>query len=300
MRQRTGRQLNRLLLFDKPSGVTSNKALQKIKKIYNATKAGHTGSLDPIATGLLIICFGATTKISQFLLDADKRYEVIAKLGVVTDTGDADGVVKAIKDVSNVNVCDIEQQIKVLAGKTEQIPPMYSALKYQGKRLYELARKGIEVKRAKREVKIHSFKLIQKHDSILKLTVHCSKGTYVRTLIEDLGDQLGCGAHVVELRRTSIGPFIHPKMVTISELEELNIQSLSVLDKVLVSAELAFQDWPAVTVRDDLMTQMHNGHPVWIEGTPTKGRVRIYDATEKFYGIGTLLDDGRIAPKALT
>lgn len=300
MRRRKGRELNGLLLLDKPAGVTSNRALQKVKKLFNAAKAGHTGSLDPLATGLLVICFGRATKISQYLLNADKQYEVTLKLGVVTDTGDADGVVVEERDASLITDDDISQHATTLTGQIEQIPPMYSALKFQGARLYKLARKGIQVKRQARTVNIYRFDLIQKDEDLINMHVHCSKGTYVRALIEDLGDLLGCGAHVVELRRTSLGPFINPNLVSMSELENCAASNNSKLDQTLLSVDSAFQDRPALSLEDDIMQDVRNGHPIWIPRSPTNGVVRIYDANDQFYGLGTILEDGRIAPKCLS
>ncbi len=297
--RKNGRALNGLLLLDKPVGITSNKALQKVKKLFNAAKAGHTGSLDPLATGLLIICFGRATKVSQYLLNADKRYEVGIKLGVKTDTGDADGVVLEERDSLSITDDDIRQKLIALTGNIEQVPPMFSAIKYQGLRLYKLARQGIEVKRNARPVKIYKFDLIQKNENYVELYVHCSKGTYVRTLVEDLGNLLGCGAHVVKLRRTCLGPFINPNLFTISALEKRAIQSHSRLDQTLVSVDAALQDWPAVSIEDDLMQNVRNGHPIWIPSSPANGLVRIYDAKDHFYGLGTILEDGRIAPKCL-
>ena len=300
MRRRKGRDLNGLLLLDKPAGITSNRVLQNVKKLFNAAKAGHTGSLDPLATGLLIICFGKATKISQYLLNADKQYEVTLKLGVVTNTGDTDGAIVKESDASLVSDDDIRQCAMALTGEIKQIPPMYSALKHQGARLYALARKGIEVERQSRTVNIYKFDLIQKYENFVDIKVHCSKGTYVRKLVEDLGNLLGCGAHVVKLRRTCLGPFFHPNMYTISELEDCAAQNKSKLDQALISIEIAFHNWPALSIEDDLMHDIRNGHPIWIPRSPTKGVVRIYDANDQFYGLGKILEDGRIAPKCLS
>jgi len=294
-----GRALNGLLLFDKPAGESSNQSLQKIKRIFSAAKAGHTGTLDPLATGLLVICFGRATKISDYLLAIDKQYQVVLKLGETTDSGDADGKIIKQRDVSSITEEQILQNAAQLTGSIEQIPPMYSALKYQGSRLYELARKGIEVERKPRKVEIYAFELIEQRHDLVTMHVHCSKGTYVRTLVEDLGELLHCGAHVIELRRTSLGPFTDPEMHTLGELELLAKKGVSNLDEVLLSTDHALLAWPAVTISEDQMIDIRNGHAMQIPNLPADGMVRIYDTEQLFYGIGTVLEDGRVAPKPL-
>ena len=298
-RKRKGRVLNGLLLLDKPTGISSNAALQKVKRLFTAAKAGHTGTLDPLATGLLIICFGRATKISNYLLAADKNYEVLLELGVTTNTGDADGEVLERKGTSHVTDQEIHQNIHELTGSIEQVPPMFSALKYQGSRLYELARKGIEVERPSRQVKIHRFELLHREANILRLRVHCSKGTYIRTLVEDLGERLKCGAHVIELRRTSVGPFVNPKLVTISELEDQAQIDPTLLDAVLMPIDSALQDYPMLSIEQALMEKIRHGQAVSVPKSPTNGLVRLYDAKNQFYGLGAVLEDGRIAPKCL-
>ena len=298
-RRRKGRVLNGLLLLDKPSGITSNLALQKVKRIFNANKAGHTGSLDPLATGLLVICFGRATKISNFLLTSDKRYQVQLKLGVTTDTGDADGRVTGEQDASTVTDAQIQQAVQFLTGDVEQVPPMYSALKHQGTRLYRLARQGIEVERASRTVSVYNLEITKRDATHLHVDVHCSKGTYVRTLVEDLGKHLRCGAHVLELRRTGLGPFKKPVMCTLTELEKLADSDLCALDQRLLPIDEALQPWPALSFDESMMEEARNGHPVMMpEPLPSKV-VRIYDANDRFYGVGTVLEDGRIMPKCL-
>jgi len=298
-RKNKGRALNGLLLLDKPAGESSNRSLQKAKRIFNAAKAGHTGTLDPLATGLLVICFGRATKISDYLLAVDKQYQVVLKLGVSTDSADADGKILEQRDASNVTEAQILQHAETLTGSIEQVPPMYSAVKHQGSRLYELARKGIEVERTPRKVKIFSFEMINYQQSLVTMQVHCSKGTYIRTLVEDLGKLLLCGAHVVELRRTSIGPFTEPKMHTLDELEEFAEQGSSVIDQILIPTDQALMDWPAVTVADEQMKDMRNGHTLQLPNLPDQGLVRIYDTDQLFYGIGRIGEDGRMAPKPL-
>ncbi len=294
-----GRALNGLLLLDKPTGESSNRSLQKVKRIFNAAKAGHTGTLDPLATGLLVICFGRATKISNYLLAADKHYQVALKLGVTTDSGDVDGEVIEQQDATYVTQQQIVQVAEKLTGNIEQIPPMYSALKHQGTRLYELARKGVEIERQPRNVKIHSFNFVEQQQDLITMQVHCSKGTYVRTLVEDLGELLGCGAHVAQLRRTSLGPFVDKKMYTFDELESLAVQGLSALDTVVLPTELALMSWPSVSVEDELMADLRNGRAMLLPGQPASGMVRIYDNDQQFYGMGTIRDDGLVAPKCL-
>ena len=207
-----------VIILDKPKGITSNRALQRVKRIFNAKKAGHTGSLDPIATGILPICFGKSTKLSNLLLNADKSYIVTARLGIRTDTMDADGKIIASDVVPELSLQDIENYLMQFVGDIEQIPPMYSALKYHGKPLYKLARQGIEVELKPRLVKIYSIKLIAFSNEQVHFEVSCSKGTYIRTLVDDLGLKIGCGAHVVDLRRVSLGPYVITDAVTFDQL----------------------------------------------------------------------------------
>ena len=216
-RRRKGRAVSGVLLLDKPAGITSNKALQEVKHLFGAAKAGHTGSLDPLATGMLPICLGEATKISAFLLDADKRYRVTCRLGITTSTADADGEVVQTRDFSGITMKHIEKLVPEFSGSISQVPPMYSAVKHQGQRLYALAREGIEVERKPRTVQIYQLLLHSLNEGLLDLEVACSKGTYIRTLVEDMGEALGCGAHVVQLRRLSVGPF-DGDMVSIDEL----------------------------------------------------------------------------------
>jgi len=308
-RRRNGRELNGLLLLDKPTGITSNLALQKTKRIFNAAKAGHTGTLDPLASGLLVICFGRTTKISDYLLATDKQYDVTVKLGVVTNTGDADGEVIDVKDASKVTEATILEGIRKLTGEIQQVPPMYSALKVNGKRLHQLARQGLEVERQARTITIFSFQLLKRDgDDILYMRVHCSKGTYVRTLVEDLGKHLGCGAHVLELRRITLGPFASPIMYSLDQLEEMAEQGIEQLDTLLLTADEALKKWPVLTLSQAEMRDVMNGHPLpatkfeqepKVETMPELELVRLYDDKRLFYGIGKRLEDGRIAPKRL-
>lgn len=213
-----GRDVHGILLLDKPTGLTSNDVLQKVKRIYNAAKAGHTGALDPLATGMLPICLGEATKFSQYLLEADKRYEVTAKLGERTNTSDSDGEVVSTRPV-NVAVGTLIEALDQFRGPIMQVPSMYSALKHNGRPLYEYAREGIEIEREARPITIFELKLLGFEGDEVKLEVHCSKGTYIRSLVDDLGEVLGCGAHVTQLRRTQVASYPYERMLTLEQLE---------------------------------------------------------------------------------
>ncbi len=295
--KRNRRSVHGILLLDKPGSMTSNRALQKVKWLYRARKAGHTGSLDPLATGLLPICFGEATKISGFLLDADKQYRVRLRLGQVTDTGDADGVVIQEQAVPELSPGQIEAALQPLRGAIQQIPPMYSALKHEGQRLYKLAREGREVERAPRAVTIHRLELLQQSTDELELHVHCSKGTYVRSLVEDLGNALGCGAHVTALRRTALGPFEAPRMHGLDALLSLE-DDLPALDDLLLPVDAGLAHWPEVQLDTDSAHYVGQGQPVFVPRAPSTGWVRLR-GPERFLGMGQILDDGRVAPKRL-
>jgi tRNA pseudouridine55 synthase len=300
-RRRKGRAISGVLLLDKPAGITSNKVLQEVKQLFHAAKAGHTGSLDPLATGMLPICLGEATKMSAFLLDADKRYRVVCRLGVNTTTADADGEVMATRDCAHITMGDIENLVPRFSGAISQIPPMYSAIKHQGQRLYALAREGIEVERQSRTVHIYQLVLHSLHECMLDLEVACSKGTYVRTLIEDLGEALGCGAHVVELRRLSVGPF-EGDMVTIDELrtaaDAAEGDRFTALDRYLLPIDSGIAHWPDVHLDPDAAFYMKQGQSILVPHAPTEGWVRIYDESQ-FLGVGEIQDDGRVAPRRM-
>jgi tRNA pseudouridine55 synthase len=298
-RRQKGRDVHGILLLDKPLGITSNGALQRVKHIFYAKKAGHTGSLDPLATGLLPICFGAATKISAFLLDADKRYWVRVKLGETTTTADAEGDILETRPVDGISQADVEAVLKRFVGDILQIPPMYSALKHQGKRLYELARDGVEVERKPRPVTIHEIKLLSFDLPEFELEVSCTKGTYVRTLAEDIGAALGCGAHVSALRRSGVGAYSAEQLITLDRLEEMADHDYAELDALLLPLDSALQNWPAVNLNGDMTYYLRQGQPVIVPRAPTQGRVRLYDDKERFIGIGEILDDGRVAPSRL-
>lgn len=299
-RRNKGRSVNGILLLDKPSGLTSNAALQIVKRLFQAAKAGHTGSLDPLASGLLPICLGEATKVSGFLLDADKHYQVRCKLGEKTHTGDAEGEIVEVRSVEGLDATRIEAAFEHFRGDIEQVPPMYSALKHQGQRLYALARQGVEVERQARRVTIHALTLLAWNPPYLDLDVRCTKGTYVRTLAEDIGEALGCGAHVAELRRLGVGPYDQSGMVGLDRLEDLaETEGPAALDALLLPIETALSQWPDVRLSADAAFYLRQGQPVVVPHAPTSGWVRLYAGDRQFLGMGEILDDGRVAPKRL-
>lgn len=305
-RRRKGRPIDGVILLDKPTGISSNDALQKVKRIYFAEKAGHTGALDPLATGMLPICLGEATKFSQFLLDSDKRYRVIAKLGERTDTSDSDGDVVETRPV-NVTLETLEACIEKFRGESDQVPSMFSALKYQGKPLYEYARKGIEVPRESRKITVYEIVLHRFSGDEVEMEVHCSKGTYIRTIVDDLGEMLGCGAHVTMLRRTAVANYPYEKMVTLEQLNELleqaqreEIAPRELLDPLLLPMDTAVEDLPEVNLIPELADMVQHGQAVQVFGAPTEGTVRLTMGEERlFIGVGEMNDDGKIAPKRL-
>ena len=301
-RVRKGRNINGILLLDKPAGMTSNAALQTVKRLFDASKAGHTGSLDPLATGVLPLCFGEATKFSQFLLDADKHYRATFKLGVTTDSGDADGKVLETRAVPEIADTDLECVLDNYRGEISQIPSMFSALKVDGQPLYKLARQGIEIERKSRQVMIHELNVVGRHQDELTVDVRCSKGTYVRTLAEDIGRDIGCGAHVVELRRLAAGPFTVEETVSMEQLEEMATDKAQ-LDAKLHPISSAVKDWPVVELTDITASYIRQGQPVQIANAPTSGWVSIFsesgDPDDEFIGVGEIMDDGRIAPRRL-
>ncbi len=300
--RRPGRNIAGILLLDKPQGVTSNEALQRVKRFYRAAKAGHTGSLDPLATGLLPICLGGATKFSAFLLDADKRYRVRVRLGISTTTADAEGEVVAEVSAEGVREEDLRAAVAGFLGEIEQLPPMYSAVKHQGQRLYKLAREGIEVERTPRPVTIFAISLRVFEPPEFEMDLHCSKGTYVRTLAADLGDQLGCGAHVIGLRRTGVGPYLETetRFIRLDEIEEYAAASeLDRMDALLLPLESALGHWPPVRLSEDAAFYLRQGQAVLVPQAPASGLVRLYDPSAKFIGVGAILDDGKVQPKRL-
>ncbi len=298
MSRRSQRHLNPvdgILLLDKGLGISSNRALQQVKHLFNARKAGHTGSLDPLASGLLPLCFGEATKLSQYLLDSDKRYLTTFKLGEKTTTGDAEGDVISQKKV-NISSQQLELVMNKFRGVIEQVPPMYSALKKDGQPLYKLARKGIEVERRPRTVEIFELTQLAFNDEFLTLDVHCSKGFYIRSLAFDIGEALGCGAHVTELRRTMAGKFDVSDTVTLEQLEEMgNEQRL----QQLLAVDAGINEMPRVSLALDPSHFFRQGQTVRADKVPQVGLVRVYSENEYFIGIGEALEGRRIKPKRL-
>jgi tRNA pseudouridine55 synthase len=303
--------------------MSSNAALQRVKRVFNAKKAGHTGSLDPLATGLLPVCLGEATKVSQFLLDSDKEYLAAIQLGVKTDTADSEGQVIEERDCQ-VDAGQVEQALRKYRGDIEQVPPMYSALKKDGQPLYKLARRGEEVEREARPVTIHRNELVSFQGNRLELYVACSKGTYIRTLAEDLGEDLGCGAHISALRRLRSGCFAlsgevsdrfssgetsdetsdyADAVVTLDWLEHTaQSDGLGALDKVLVPMDAAIEHMPAVQLPELAAESVRHGQPVLVRHLPADGLVRMYEKKPEaslFIGIGEIDDDGRVAPRRL-
>mgnify|MGYP001822774527 CR=1 FL=1 len=298
-RRRKGRRISGILLLDKPAGMSSNAALQKVKWLFKAAKAGHTGSLDPLATGLLPVCLGEATKASAFLLDADKRYVTTVRLGEKTATADAEGEVIETAPVPDISLEHLAEVLERLLGEIEQLPPMYSAVKHQGERLYKLAREGVEVERKLRTITIHDLACLDFDGSNLKLDIHCSKGTYVRTLAEDISEALGTVGHVAELRRTAVGPFDDIDMVTLEQLEALAPEGFDALDRLLLPIDSGLMHWPDVRLNADAAHYLQQGQPVFCPGSPASGMVRVYDNEERFLGAGEINDDGLVAPKRL-
>jgi tRNA pseudouridine55 synthase len=292
-----------LLLLNKPAGITSNQALQKVKRLLKAKKAGHTGSLDPAATGMLPLCFGEATKVCAYLLDADKTYRVTARLGLATDTADADGKETATADVPALGKEDWQRILAGFVGDIEQVPPMYSALKKDGKRLYELARKGEVVAREPRSVLIHEIKLLEFSGKRLVFRVHCSKGTYVRTLVEDIARAAGTVAHTASLHRESVGDFCAEDMVDLPSAEEFAEAGRDALREHLLPADRALASWPKQQIDAAAAARFTGGQavPVGADQDPAQtGRVRVYcSGDEQFLGVGELAGDGTVQPRRI-
>ena len=294
---KTGKPLDGIVLLDKPLGLSSNAALQRTKRIFNARKAGHTGSLDPLATGVLPICFGEATKVSSFLLDSDKRYITTAKLGQTRTTGDMEGEVVQTRDIPELTKETIEAVLENFRGPIEQIPPMHSALKHEGTPLYKLARKGVTIERKVRHVTIHELKLLEFTADTLTLEVHCSKGTYIRTLMEDIGEVIGCGAHLSELRRTEVSPFGQHPIYTLEALEAL--AEASELATILLPIDAAIPHWPMMDLTAEETQRLCNGIKVDHANVPDSDGIRLYDPQGKFLGIGQRHESGQLAAKRL-
>lgn len=293
--RRTKRKIDGILLLDKPLGYSSNQALQKIKWLFQATKAGHTGTLDPLATGLLPICLGEATKFAQHVTDADKTYIANIKFGVQTTTGDAEGEVVATKPV-NITVGELEQACQQLLGEISQVPPMYSALKHNGKPLYEYARAGIEIDRPARQVTITKIAVDSFSGGEAVITVSCSKGTYIRTLAEDIANKLDNHAHLTGLRRIETAGYDIANAMTIEEVEALAIE---VRDAQLLPVDSAINALPKITISTDSAFYFKQGQAVWEAGRIPDGELRVYDENGTFLGLGKLLEDGKITAKRL-
>ncbi len=296
------KNINGILLLDKPIGITSNGALQRIKYLFNAKKAGHTGSLDPMATGMLPLCFGEATKFSQFLLDSDKTYYVTAQLGVTTTTGDREGTVTAENPVTDMSIERMDNVLNKFLGAIDQVPPMFSAIKVQGKPLYELARQGIEIERKSRRITIYSItrKNIDEAAKQFTFEVHCSKGTYVRTLVEDIGRELGCGAHVADLRRTRVTPYDGMKLYTFEDLQAIaDTQGQAGLESCLLPIETAVTTFPAVKLSTSSAFYLRTGQAVRTTLPLHAPLIRLYSEDERFLGIGETTEDGRVKPYRL-
>ena len=297
--KRIRRPIDGILLFDKPQGMSSNQALQRVKYLYNAEKAGHTGSLDPLATGLLPICLGEATKYSQHLLDADKVYRTRMRLGQKTSTADAEGEIIEERPVPHFDQATIDAVLAKFTGTIQQIPSMYSALKKDGKPLYELARQGIEVAREPRTIHIYRLQLLAVEPLYWELEVACSKGTYIRNLVEDMGEMLGCGAHVSELRRLASGCFSLDEQLTLDYLQQVAEQGHQALDALLLPAWAAIADKPKVTLTETTTYYLLHGNPVRVNHLPEDEDVLIFDDRQRFLGLGYMNDDGLLAPKRL-
>jgi tRNA pseudouridine55 synthase len=294
------RNLDGILLLDKPTGISSNGALQMAKRLFRAKKAGHSGSLDPIASGLLPIFFGESTKFSQFLLEADKHYQVTAQLGIKTNTGDTEGHVIATRPVRPFTEAEIEAALVPFRGLIAQIPPMFSALKHKGQPLYKLARQGIEIERVSREIRVYDLNIRAYEGDKLSLYIKATKGTYVRTLVEDIGEALGCGAHVVTLRRVGAGPYTEAQMIPMSVLETLSEQEdWAQLDACLLPLDSSVSTWPELMLSEAAAFYLMQGQPVLVPYAPRTGWVRLLLKNNKFVGVGEILEDGRVAPRRL-
>lgn len=289
------RRIDGVLLLDKPVGLTSNAALQKAKRLYRAEKAGHTGTLDPFATGLLPLCLGEATKFSQFLLDADKVYLAEIRLGVRTASGDLDGAVIAERPV-RVDEAALRQALARFLGDIEQVPPMHSALKHAGRPLYEYARQGIEIERKARRVHVHALELVAFHGDACSVRVHCSKGFYVRALADDLGEALGCGAHLSGLRRLASGGFRLEQSVTLEALADMDEAAR---DALLLPPDVLIASLPRLDLDLEAAWQVSHGQPVWLPRLAVGQQYRIYGGAGAFLGVVEVNQEGKAAPRRL-
>jgi len=288
-----------VLLLNKPAGLSSNQALQRVKRLLNARKAGHTGSLDPAATGMLPLCFGEATKVCAFLLNADKTYRVTAKLGIATDTGDADGNETARLPVPDLSLEDWDKILQGFLGESMQTPPMYSALKKDGKRLYEFARKGQIVERALRPIRVDQIELLEFAGARLVFRVRCSKGTYIRSMVEDIAAKAGTVAHTARLHREAVGGFEAAAMMDLTAAEALVNEGRDALRARLLPPDVALTELPAIDLDSAGVEAFRQGKVVSIDGTQEQGLARVYGpgGEQEFLGVGKLAGDGTVAPK---
>ena len=298
--RKRGRDIHGVFLLDKPQGMSSNDIMQKVKRIFQANKAGHTGALDPLATGMLPICLGEATKFSQFLLDANKRYLVMAKLGERTDTSDAEGQIVETREVK-VKTPEILTALEQFRGDILQVPTMFSALKHNGKPLYEYARQGITVEREARPITIFELNFIEYNAPYLTLEVHCSKGAYIRTLVDDLGEALGCGAHVTMLRRTAVADYPTEKMLDWHTLQSLaEQQDLSLLDALLLPMDTAVAKLPTLTLNESQTQGIGFGQRVKFDNPNSlQGQVRLFSHENRFLGVAVIDENNVIRPQRL-
>lgn len=290
-----------ILLVDKPLGQSSNKTLQQVKSIFKAQKAGHTGNLDVLASGLLPVCFGEATKVSQFLLNADKRYLAEFTLGRTTTTGDSEGEETSSPGFELVETSSLVAAVKKLTGEILQIPPMYSALKVEGKRLYSLAREGVEIEREERAVTIFDFDIVEINFPLISVHVHCSKGTYIRVLAEDLGKLLGCGGYMSKLERISSGPFKLADAHSVDYLQKFSdANGQDILKGLLIKPDEALKNLPEVGLTKPQVQALRFGQIISFGAGCVKGAiVRLYDQEQNFFGLGVVGEEGTIAPKRL-
>jgi len=293
------RDINGVVLLDKASGSSSNHVLQQVKRLFGANKAGHTGSLDPLASGLLPICLGQATKVAQFLLDDGKRYFVRAKLGQVSSTGDSEGKIVNFGSTKGIDESSIRVTLLKFTGDINQVPPMYSALKRNGTPLYKLARKGIEIERSSRPVTIHEINFLDLDDAVVSLEVFCSKGTYIRTLVEDIGKSLGCGGHVIELRRTGFAHLGLSESKTYEQLSKLKEQNLESLDSVILGADEMIPNLESVYLDSEQTSDIRLGKKIEYLGFSSSQKLKLYDHNEQFLGIGESNLMSEILPKRL-
>ncbi|RUM81210.1 MAG: tRNA pseudouridine(55) synthase TruB [Candidatus Thioglobus sp.] len=294
-----GREVNGIVLLDKDTGLSSNAALQKVKRLFFAKKAGHTGALDPLASGILPICLGQATKVAGFLLDDDKRYFVRGQFGQITDTGDAEGEIIKIQPFEHLIDEEIRMAVNQFVGDIEQIPPMYSALKKDGQPLYKLARQGIEIDRPPRPVTIHHIDYLGYEQGVVSLEVSCSKGTYIRTLIEDIGNKLGCGAHVIELRRTGFAHIDITQTIKFSDLEKLATDDYQMLDEKIFATQDMLPNFDNAYLNEQQTIDIKYGRSIVIDTPHPFEIIKLFDHHKQFLGIGEPNEDGGIKPKRL-